>query len=61
MGSLPTLQLDSLATLHFGSLIGSLQLSSVAYLVAAMGVVAVMVVEICSKLRFYRTPSQAGP
>ena len=46
MGSLSALQLGSLTALHVGSLIGSLQLANVAYLVAATGVVAVMVVEL---------------
>jgi len=46
MGSLLALQLGSLAALHVGSLIGSLQLGSVTYLVAAMGVVVVIVVEL---------------
>ena len=46
MSSLSARQLGSLALLHFGSLIGSLQLDSVTYLVAATGVVVVMVAEL---------------
>ena len=46
MSILSARQLGSLAPSHFGSIIGSLQLDSVANLVTATGVVVVVLVEL---------------